>query len=756
MGETLRRIYNFNPLLISLTLAGILIGVYITGPRFLEVVELKALDVRFLLRGPIRPGPEVVIAAIDEKSVDRVGRWPWPRDVIANMVRNLAAGGAKAVAFDIGFFEVDANTNLSLIQRLLDEISRSSGANRALEDLLVREKEKADYDLALSRAIGEVGDRVVLGYFFHMNRDDSVAHISPEELERKIEGVREGRYPFVRLTSREVELKTAHFSRAFMPEANIPLLSDVARFCGFFNMFPDPDGTVRWVPMAIACRDQYYMPLSLQALRASLDQASSALNVSQVGVEAVSVGPFNLPTDEMGRLLVNYRGPGRTFPHYSIVDILDGNLPAATFRDKIVLVGATAVGIYDMRVTPFDSLFPGVEIHANVIDNILHRDFLVRPNWTAVFDLALILLTALILGLLLPRASAVTAPVLGMGLAAAIVGTNYLLFVHGLWANIVYPVTTLILVYTSITIFRYVTEEREKKKIRGAFSYYVNPSVVTEMLKNPEMLKLGGDKRIMTVLFSDIRGFTTISENMDPESLVHLLNQYLTAMTSIVFKFDGLVDKYIGDAIMAVWGAPLSQPKHASLACRASLEMMHELENLRKTWALEDPGLPFIDIGIGLNSGPMVVGNMGSDTRFDYTVMGDSVNLGSRLEGANKQYGTNIIIGEMTFEQVKEELICRELDAVAVKGKARPVRIFELLGEPGKVPRDKILMVRAFSRGIMAYKNRRWDEAMKIFSAINVYYPEDNPTELYLERTAELKLNPPAPDWDGVFVMKTK
>ena len=756
MSAAIRRIFSLNPFYISLVLATALIAVYIVGPRFLEMVELKALDLRFLLRGPVSPGPEVVIAAIDEKSVDRIGRWPWPRVVIADMIDKLRAGGARAVAFDIGFFEEDVNTNLSLIQRLSDEIKQQSVMNRELDEFLVKERRNADFDLTLSQSIKRAADQVVLGYFFHMARDESVAHISVAEMDRKVESIMDGRYPFVRLTSPDVELKATPFSQAFIPEANIPILADAARSCGFFNMFPDPDGTVRWVPMAIKCRDQYYMPLSLQALRTSLGRASSALNVSSVGVEAVSVGAFDLPTDEMGRLLVNFRGPGQTFPHFSIVDILEGNLPANTFKDKIVLAGATAVGIYDMRVTPFDSLFPGVEIHGTVIDNILHQDFLVRPNWTALFDMSLILLVSLVLGLALPRASAVMAPLLGVLLAVSITGANYWLFTRGVWVNIVYPIATLIIVYTSITIFRYVTEEREKKKIKGAFSYYVNPSVVSEMLKNPEMLKLGGDKRIMTVLFSDIRGFTTISENMDPESLVHLLNQYLTAMTDIVFRFDGLVDKYIGDAIMAVWGAPLSQPRHAVLSCLASLEMMHELEGLRKEWARQDPGLPFIDIGIGLNSGPMVVGNMGSDTRFDYTVMGDSVNLGSRLEGANKQYGTNIIIGEMTFEQVKEELVCRELDAVTVKGKALPVRIFELLGEPDKTPKDKILMARAFSRGIMAYKNRRWDEAMKIFSAINVYYPEDHPTELYLERVAELKKNPPAPNWDGVFVMKTK
>ncbi|MDY6852771.1 MAG: adenylate/guanylate cyclase domain-containing protein, partial [Thermodesulfobacteriota bacterium] len=480
------------------------------------------------------------------------------------------------------------------------------------------------------------------------------------------------------------------------------------------------------------------------------------LEVSELGVERVGLGELNLPTDEAGRLLVNYRGPAQTFPHYPIADILAGRLDKGTFKDKIVLVGPTAVGIYDLRVTPYDSVFPGVEIHANIIDNILHKDFLVRPNWSGIFDIGSIILIGLILGLLLPKLSAMTGPFLGLGLLAVLVGGNFAFFTRGWWINIVFPVLSLVVIYIGITVFRYITEEREKRKIKGAFSSYVNPSVVNEMLKNPDMLKLGGDKRIATVLFSDIRGFTTISEKLDPEALVNLLNRYLTIMTDLVFKYDGLLDKYIGDAIMAVWGAPLAQPEHALLACRTSLDMMAELKKLQQALAEEDENIPYLDIGIGLNTGPMVVGNMGSETRMDYTAMGDAVNLGSRLEGANKQYGTNIIIGEMTFEQVKDVMYCRELDSVAVKGKKLPVRIYEMLGETGRVSEKKINLARAFTRGLAAYKSRRFKRAEGIFMGIKEHYPEDKPTLLYLDRVAELALNPPPDDWDGVFVMTTK
>ncbi|MEW6261584.1 MAG: adenylate/guanylate cyclase domain-containing protein [Thermodesulfobacteriota bacterium] len=757
MAGRLRQILSPSPFLLSLLLVTILAAIYIIGPRFLQQVELKALDFRFLVRGPIKPGPEVVIAAIDEKSVDEIGRWPWPRAKIAKMIDRLSEDGAKAVAFDIGFFEPDINTNLELIDRLEGQIRLLDLKNRELQQFLARERLRADNDFILAQSIKGSGSPIVLGYFFHMLRDATLAHIPDDEIQTRQASVANGRYAFVRRSSAGVEQRTPFAIQAFMPEANIPALHNVSQASGYFNMFPDTDGTVRWVPIAIKCRDDFFLPLSVQGLRQFLGGVPASITLNELGVDRVAVGNYNLPTDETGRLLVNYRGPEKTFPHYPITDILAGRLPQGTFKNKLVLVGATAVGIYDLRVTPFDSVFPGIEIHANVVDNVLRNDFLVRPGWSVILDLVSIIVLGLFLGLILPKLSALMGPLLAVGLGLAWTLANYYLFLKGIWVDVIYPLLTVILVYSGVTVFKYMTEEREKRKIKGAFSYYVNPSVVSEMLKNPDMLKLGGDKRVMTVLFSDIRGFTTISETMDdPEALVHLLNKYLTAMTNVVFKYDGLLDKYIGDAIMAVWGAPLAQPDHALRACRTCLEMMAVLAELRRQWRQQDPKIPFIDIGIGLNTGPMVVGNMGSETRFDYTVMGDAVNLGSRLEGANKQYGTNIIIGEVTFEQIKNEFYCRELDSVAVKGKQQPVRIFELLGEPGAVRPEEMKLARAFTRGLVAYKSRRWDEALQIFSAIRHHFPDDKPTLLYLDRVTDLMKNPPPPDWNGVYVMKEK
>jgi adenylate cyclase len=319
--------------------------------------------------------------------------------------------------------------------------------------------------------------------------------------------------------------------------------------------------------------------------------------------------------------------------------------------------------------------------------------------------------------------------------------------------NLIYPVLTMMTIYLGITVYRYVTEEREKKKVRGAFQYYLTASVVNEILKDPTKLKLGGDKKVLTVMFSDIRGFTSISEKLGPEELVHLLNEYLTAMTDMVFKYDGLLDKYIGDAIMAVFGAPLDQPDHALRACRTGIGMMSELRRLRERWAAE--GRPDINIGIGINTGDMVVGNMGSQMRFDYTVMGDSVNLASRLEGTNKEYGTNIIISEFTYESVKGDLFCRELDAVRVKGKELPVRIFELLGEMKDAAQWRDFVCR-FDTGLAKYRAGLWDDAIAAFQGVLELRPADLPAKLYIDRCESLKKYPPGGEWDGVFTMTKK
>ncbi|MDY6972717.1 MAG: adenylate/guanylate cyclase domain-containing protein, partial [Thermodesulfobacteriota bacterium] len=331
--------------------------------------------------------------------------------------------------------------------------------------------------------------------------------------------------------------------------------------------------------------------------------------------------------------------------------------------------------------------------------------------------------------------------------------SRWLFISSGILFNIVYPLLALSLIYTSLTVFHYLTEERERKKIKGAFSYYVSSSVVNEMLKNPDQLKLGGDKKDLSVLFSDIRGFTTISEGLAPEDLVHLLNEYLTVMTDVVFKYDGTLDKYMGDAIMAIYGAPLNQQDHPSRACHSALEMMEKLNKLNKKWIRE--GKPPMDIGIGINTDMMMVGNMGSDQRFDYTVMGDAVNLGSRLEGINKNYRTNILISESTYERVKDEFVCMEVDRVRVKGKTLPVNIYQLLAY-NQLPETRGQAISLFHQGLELYRRQKWDEAIRVFQGVVDIDKGVGVAEVYIQRSRDLKANPPSPNWDGVFIMTTK
>jgi adenylate cyclase len=477
------------------------------------------------------------------------------------------------------------------------------------------------------------------------------------------------------------------------------------------------------------------------------------VRVAAYGIEGIRMGNLFLPTDENGQMLINYLGPGMTFPHYSISDILARKTPPGCFRDKIVLVGATAIGIYDLRNTPFSPVYPGVEIHATVIDNALRNQFIHKPKWTRIYDCLTILLLGFFIGAVVPRISAVKGLLFALMLFTIHVLLSLWLFSHyRIWVSMVYPLLAGVLVYTCLTVYHYITEEREKKKIRSAFSYYVSSSVVSEMLKNPEKLKLGGDTKDLSVLFSDIRGFTTISEGLTPEALVHLLNEYLTAMTNVVFKYDGTLDKYMGDALMAIYGAPLDQPDHAYKACRSALDMMEELKKLNEKWVRE--GKTPLDIGIGINTGMMRVGNMGSEQRFDYTVMGDAVNLGSRLEGANKNYQTHILFSEFTYERIKDAFVCMELDSVRVKGKLRPVRIFQLLGEDA--PPALREAITSFHKGLSFYKMQKWDEGLEHFRAALDADKTLSPARLYVDRCLELKKTPPGPDWDGVFVMKSK
>jgi len=661
----------------------------------------------------------------------------------------LKGYGAKAVGFDIVFAEPDENSSMKAVAELSRDVKNVGIGDSRLHGLLERKRKAADTDAALARSI-EKAKNITLGYFFHITAKE-VGHLTEQQIAAGEKELANSRFQMIRAKKGADESPLIH---AYAAQPNLHQLSEVGKNSGYFNAFPDSDGVIRWSPLVIKFRDNYYTSLALSLLVQYLEGPMLVLNVVDYGVENIRLDKIEIPTDESGRLLVNYLGPAKTFPHYSVSDILNGRISADKLKGKIVLIGATATGIYDMRVTPLSAVYPGVEIHATVIDNILHQNFLSHSGWTKFLDVCTIIVVGLIMGLAVPRMKAVAGIALSLALISAFVLANTAIFVrYNVWMNLIYPALTMMTIYLGITVYRYVTEEREKKKVRGAFQYYLTASVVNEILKDPSKLKLGGDKKNLSVMFSDIRGFTSISEKLTPEELVHLLNEYLTAMTDVVFKYDGLLDKYIGDAIMAVFGAPLDQPDHALRACRTGIEMMSELRRLREKWAAE--GRPDVNIGVGINTGDMVVGNMGSQMRFDYTVIGDSVNLASRLEGTNKEYGTNIIISEFTYEAVKDEIFCRELDAVRVKGKKYPVRIFELLGDKKDSAQWQEFVGR-FETGLAKYRTGLWDEAIAAFRGVLDVKPGDYPAQLYIDRCEALKEQPPVGEWDGVFTMTKK
>jgi adenylate cyclase len=749
MKERWKKTLAVSPLKIAVLIILIALVLFFVDAPFIRFMELKALDLRMVSRGAMPSGGETVIVTIDEKSLSELGRWPWPRTTIAKLVDVLKGYGAKAVGFDIVFAEPDDNSSLKAVAELSREVKNVGIGDGRIYGLLEQKQKEADTDAALAHSI-EKAKNVTLGYFFHITAKE-VGHLTEQQIAAGENDIANGRFQMVRANKGADESSLIH---AYAAQPNLPKLSAAGENSGYFNTFPDSDGVIRWSPLLIKFRDNYYSSLALSLLVQYLEWPMLVLNVAEYGVEGIRLDKIVIPTDESGRLLVNYRGPAKIFPHYSVSDIIKGRISADKLKGKIILVGATATGIYDLRVTPFSAVYPGVEIHATVIDNILHQNFLIHSAWTKFLDVCMIVFVGLIMGLAIPRVKAVAGIALSVSLIGAFVAANAAIFIwYAVWMNMIYPVLTMLTIYLVITVYRYVTEEREKKKIRGAFQYYLTASVVNEILKDPSKLKLGGDKKHLSVMFSDIRGFTSISEKLSPEELVRLLNEYLTAMTDIVFKYDGLLDKYIGDAIMAVFGAPLDQPDHAFRACRTALEMMSELRRLREKWAAE--GRPDVDIGVGINSGDMVVGNMGSEMRFDYTVMGDSVNLASRLEGTNKEYGTHIILSEFTYEIVKDDFACRQLDAVRVKGKKLPVRIFELICDKKDAPQWQEFLGR-FETGLTKYREGLWDESIAAFRGVLEVKPDDYPAQLYIGRCEALKEHPPAGEWDGVFTMTKK
>ena len=572
---------------------------------------------------------------------------------------------------------------------------------------------------------------------------------------------------------------------------NIPQFLSATKHTSFFNAELDEDGTLRKSPVIHRSGDTFlhslamktYLVAKKQQAIISIDQDPDYPRQRKVKEVKVMTDPENsedhflVPVDQRGYITINYAGPQRMIPHLSASDMLNDN-PTVNIshrvwdperkiyllkdelvnkkefiKDTIFVIGATAVGVYDLRVTPFESNFPGVETHANIIHNLLQRNFLIRdPREDKIVQYAL-LVGGILLSFAISHFGALAGMLITLITAAGLLVLDQFLFKAGTIVTIVFPLILTLGMYVTMTFYKYLTEERKKKYLRSTFSKYVSPAIVDEILKDPENIELGGRKQRMTVMFSDVRGFTTISEKLDPQVLSKVLNDYLTPMTNIVFANKGTLDKYMGDAIMAFFGAPIFFEDHAKHGARCALQSIEKLKLLQQEFKVR--GLPEIDIGIGLNSAEMSVGNMGSDIVRSYTVMGDAVNLGSRLEGINKEYGTRIIISEFTYQDIKEDFTAREVDWVKVKGKNQPIRIFELICE-GKPESQKQLQLEAFQNGFDLYHQQKWIESLEQFKKALEIEPTDPVSQLYVERCEDYKQNPPPADWDGVFTMKTK
>lgn len=739
----------------TLTLLAVLVtgAAYIFDFPFLQLMELKTIDLRFGYRGSIPKSEQVVIAAIDEKSLSREGKWVWPRATFARLIDRLSDAGARAVVFDVGFLEPDRRDVTTAVKKIRNQARRMLPESKPFEEYLLQIEKDSDNDRLLAEAIARSKAKVVLGYFFQMSKTESL-HLAEHQIDHNERNIKTSAFQIAHFESSD--RAQAPIPQAGAPQANIDALAQVAGHAGFFNMVPDRDGVVRWIPTTIQFRDNLYAPLSLMSLSAYHDTQLS-IKVANFGVVHAQVGDIEIPVDSHGRMFINYRGPAKTFPHYSITDLLAETVPSERLKDKIVLIGATSVGIYDMRVTPFGSTFPGVEIHANTIDTILNQDFIERPSWAALFDLLAIIILAILLGAILSRGGAMIGAAASLTLVISHIGLCHYLFVaHGWVLNMVHPLTVMLLTYISITAFKYLKEARQKRFIREAFSTYVAPEVVKDLMDAPEKLVLGGEDREITAFFSDIVSFTSISEKLTPAQLVELLNELLTEMTDIIMAHEGTVDKFIGDAIVAIFGAPNKLENHAHSACLVGLDMQQRLKELRFKWRTQ--GLPELEMRIGLCSGSAVIGNMGSKNKMNYTMMGDTVNTASRLEGVNKIYGTELIISERTYREAieKEPLIVRELDRIVAVGKAVPVTIYELVGRESHVPRPTLRTIQFYARALAAYRQRQWQEAMQLLEDALKIMPADGPCQTLLNRCRKYSTQPPPKDWNTAHVLTSK
>jgi adenylate cyclase len=720
--------------------------------EILHRLENISYDARLLATMPDVLDDRIVIVDIDEASLKAQGRWPWSRDKLATLVDQLFDKyGVFLVAFDVVFAEAEEVSGIKVLDALQD-----SAVDPALAARMQVLREDLDHDRVFADSLKD--RRVIMGYFF--SEDGVDGQKAPQV----------GALPEPTFLKEAFAGRKISFKRADGFGANLAALQENAFSAGHFIAEPDVDGLVRRVPMLFEYQDNYYESLALAVARAALgiDEIvpgfpdGSRLGKSYTQLEWLQLGNVRIPVDNEVKALVPFRGPQGSFPYVSAGSVIDGTADEQVLRDRIVLVGTTAKGLLDLRATPVANDFPGVEVHANLISGILGpkgqtgrvSSVMDNPAYTVGAEFVLLLATGLLMAIVLPALTPLVATVTTLVLVSSIVGANLVIW-H--WGSLVFPLATGLVMILALFLFNmvygYLIEERGKRKLVGQFGQYIPPELVEELSRNPEAMAIGSENKELTVLFTDVRSFTTISESLSPEELSQLMNEYLTPMTEIIFRHRGTIDKYMGDAIMAFWGAPLDDREHARHALAAAVAMLEELRALQTRFQAK--GWPAIKVGVGLNTGAMSVGNMGSEFRRAYTVMGDAVNLGSRLEGLTKNYGVEMIVNETTAAAVPE-FAYRELDKVRVKGKDRPVTIFEPIGPKEEVSGEVRSELKLYRESLRLYREQNWDRAELQFLNLQKAHPERMLYGEYVRRINLFRASPPPSDWDGVFTHESK
>jgi adenylate cyclase len=723
----------------ALLLLGLLCLVRLWDPGIVQFVRVKGFDLYQVLKPSTVAERPVVIVDIDDESLAQHGQWPWPRTLLARLTERLTGYGVAAIGFDIVFAEPDRHSP----KRYAESMPELPASVRdALQDLAGND-EKFAAALAATRA--------VLGVSMLRGTGAPPTTPSPPIAVRAPPGVD----------------ARAHLVGANALLANIEILQKAAKGNGLINPFPEFDGVIRRVPAVYRIGERIYTSLAIELIRVATGGSTLVVRAGPDGIEnIVFSGPdmasISVPTDQRGRIWVHF-SPHDPKRYVSARHVLDGSLPRDRLEGRLVLVGTSAVGLLDIRATPLTGAMPGVEVHAQLIENILFTDHITRPFFADAVEFFTAALLSLLLIFVLPRLGAARTMLSGAFVIGIVVGAAWLLYSYlGVLFDLTFPLACSMIVFSVLTYFNYLHEEEQKKWVRGAFTRYLAPDIVDELARHPDRLNLGGEIRPMTLMFSDVRGFTEISERFDAAGLTAFMNRYLTPMTDAIMGRKGTVDKYIGDAIMAFWNAPLDDPDHGANACHAALEMLERLAALNGALAAEASATgkahAEIKIGVALNSADCCVGNMGSQQRFDYSVLGDGVNLAARLEGQTIYYGVRILIGEET-RKLASGFAALEVDLIRVKGKTVPARIYTLLGRPERAGSGEFhALARAQDAMLAAYRARDWDAAAAALARVDAAGGAELAPlcALYGRRIAEFRRNPPPPDWDGVYTAESK